>query len=144
MRLSSQTTFDLPKMEGDSLFNAAPVAQVVVGALLFVGGAVATVVLWLDGYIDAAALTMVVIGPLVALNGFSALRHKRALDAQLRLLSEQGEEILAAVIEAKQSGGRAVRLLREKGIEDTRLRQAILREVNQRIAKANEAAEPAQ
>jgi hypothetical protein len=106
--------------------------QIGLGLLLALAGCVPPVLL------TTFRLGCLVGGPLPALNGFVDLPRKRALHAQLRRLSEQGEELPAAVIEAKQSGGRSVRLLHDRGIEDIHLRQATLREASRRFAQAGE------
>ena len=116
-----------------SWFDKSPVTQIVLGVVLFAVGALGVVTYYRAGIHWALPLVAVTIGPLLVCNGFAALRRRRALLSQIRLVKERAEQLIQQVVQIKSAGGNAVDFLASSGISDFHIRQALLREANRRI-----------
>ncbi len=122
------------------LNEKSPVTQIVLGSVILVGGLVGFAFLHEVGLIWGVPIAAIVIGAFALGDGCIGLRRQRSLEAQAQLVLEHREEIIQEVIAAKASGGNTVALLQGKGITDTRIRQAVLREARERMAEAEEPA----
>jgi len=120
------------------LDEKSPATQMLLGGVLLAVGVVGSALLYEAGFVWLLLIAAIVVGAVFLANGFSGLRRQRALHAQAKLVLEHREEILQEVIAAKSAGGNPVALLRDKGITDTRVRQALLREARRRMAGAEQ------
>jgi Flp pilus assembly protein TadB len=117
-----------------SWLDWSPVAQILLGLVLFVSGALGTVVLLGAGILWGLTLFATAAGPLLIGNGYAAWRRRRELEAQARIVLEAGPELLDAIVRERRSGDSPVAMLRRRGITDFRIRQKLLRDADEQAA----------
>jgi hypothetical protein len=118
------------------LLGLKPIPRIIVGAFLFAEGTYDAIMCWSVGIAEMLFLIIVVSGALAVYSGYTDLRDLRSLRAQKEIVARCEADLLREIIAAKSVGESAISLLEGKGITDTRIRQRLLRQAQEKMDQA--------
>jgi len=113
----------------EQLLGLSPRRKVMVGAVLVLGGGVASAVLWGMGWLVGATIFAFVMGVALVLSGSGELARIRAQDAEVEKARLEWSELERGAGDALRHGRSVVRFLQERGYREFAVRRWIVAEL---------------